>query len=261
MLKPEVDLRRTVGWFTTVYPVALDCATGRGAAPGNCFDEVQPHAESRSALRNRIRAAAVPVRTDRAAARRAAPADIFFSYRRARSRSCRPCRPMRSVQFDADTAMPVREAIPGLGHAVELRVYRMRRRARIWIGGTTPAGSGGDGARRFAERFPATLIGSDQGSDQPKTKATADSDELALVDLSSADIDIGEAMPAPIKRWSSTGSERSFGSVVALRDISFRSAAARCSGCWAQRCRQDDDGRHPVDADRGRIAATRGGRA
>ena len=28
------------------------------------------------------------------------------------------------VQFDADTAMPVREAIPGLGHAIELRVYR-----------------------------------------------------------------------------------------------------------------------------------------
>ena len=28
------------------------------------------------------------------------------------------------VQFDADTAMSVREEIPGFGHAIELRVYR-----------------------------------------------------------------------------------------------------------------------------------------
>ena len=28
------------------------------------------------------------------------------------------------IQLDTDTAMPVREALPGLGHAVELRVYR-----------------------------------------------------------------------------------------------------------------------------------------
>jgi phthiocerol/phenolphthiocerol synthesis type-I polyketide synthase E len=28
------------------------------------------------------------------------------------------------VQFDPDTAMPVREAIPGLGYALELRAYR-----------------------------------------------------------------------------------------------------------------------------------------
>ncbi len=27
VLKPDVDLRRTVGWFTTVYPVVLNCAT------------------------------------------------------------------------------------------------------------------------------------------------------------------------------------------------------------------------------------------
>ena len=28
------------------------------------------------------------------------------------------------VQFDSDMTMPVRETIPGLGHAIELRTYR-----------------------------------------------------------------------------------------------------------------------------------------
>ena len=26
VLKPDVDLRRTVGWFNTIYPIALTCA-------------------------------------------------------------------------------------------------------------------------------------------------------------------------------------------------------------------------------------------
>ena len=29
-----------------------------------------------------------------------------------------------AVQFDSDTALPVREVIPGLGHAIEFRVFR-----------------------------------------------------------------------------------------------------------------------------------------
>ena len=35
VLKPDVDLRRTVGWFTTVYPVALACRRKRVLA--NCW--------------------------------------------------------------------------------------------------------------------------------------------------------------------------------------------------------------------------------
>ncbi len=37
VLKPDVDLHRTVGWFTTIYPVALTCANradGRSATAG-----------------------------------------------------------------------------------------------------------------------------------------------------------------------------------------------------------------------------------
>ena len=29
-----------------------------------------------------------------------------------------------AVRFDSDTALPVREAIPGLGHPIEFRVFR-----------------------------------------------------------------------------------------------------------------------------------------
>ena len=32
--------------------------------------------------------------------------------------------PEGPVQFDMDPAMPVREMLPGMGHAIELRVYR-----------------------------------------------------------------------------------------------------------------------------------------
>ena len=31
VLKPDVDLRRTVGWFNTIYPIALACAKDDGA--------------------------------------------------------------------------------------------------------------------------------------------------------------------------------------------------------------------------------------
>ena len=31
VLKPDVDLRRTVGWFNTIYPIALTCAKDDGA--------------------------------------------------------------------------------------------------------------------------------------------------------------------------------------------------------------------------------------
>jgi phthiocerol/phenolphthiocerol synthesis type-I polyketide synthase E len=51
------------------------------------------------------------------------PSDIFFNYI-----GTIPELPALgddvAVQFDSDTALPVREAIPGLGHAIELRVFR-----------------------------------------------------------------------------------------------------------------------------------------
>ncbi len=52
-----------------------------------------------------------------------APADIFFSYI-GTIPDLPPLGDDVAVRFDSDTAMPVRETIPGLGHALELRVYR-----------------------------------------------------------------------------------------------------------------------------------------
>ena len=40
VLRPDVDVRRTVGWFTTYYPVPLTCANGQGAAALQQLDAV-----------------------------------------------------------------------------------------------------------------------------------------------------------------------------------------------------------------------------
>src|SRR6202012_1046862 len=53
----------------------------------------------------------------------AGPADIFFSYIGTPPDLPPPGEEV-GVRFDSDTALPVREAIPGLGHGIELRVFR-----------------------------------------------------------------------------------------------------------------------------------------
>ena len=105
VLKPDVDLRRTVGWFTTVYPVALSCAKG-GRERQATVGRRARHAESRPALRNRVRAAAVHVRADRAAARCDAPRGHLLLLRGHDSgpavRAIRRCsRPVRRRYGDA----------------------------------------------------------------------------------------------------------------------------------------------------------------
>ena len=80
VLKPDVDLRRTVGWFTTVYPVALTCATGQDASARQLLDEVHdtlkavPHYGIGYGL---LRYMYAPTARLLGATR---PADIFFSY-------------------------------------------------------------------------------------------------------------------------------------------------------------------------------------
>ena len=87
--------------------------------------------------------------------------------------------------------MPVREAIPGLGHAIELRVYRSAGVLHLdwWYDSRRlePAM-----AESLAEGFSIALM-------ELTREAIAEdeidlaSEELALVDLSSTDIGIGEA--------------------------------------------------------------------
>jgi phthiocerol/phenolphthiocerol synthesis type-I polyketide synthase E len=124
VLKPDVDLRRTVGWFSTVYPVTLTCTAGHELSTRQLVEDVHdtlsavPHYGIGYGL---LRYLYAPTARLLGGAR---PADVFFSYV-----GTIPDLPSLSsddapVQFDTDMELPVREAIPGLGHAVELRVYR-----------------------------------------------------------------------------------------------------------------------------------------
>ena len=40
MLRPDVDFRRTIGWFSTIYPIALPCMGGQAPARPQLLDEI-----------------------------------------------------------------------------------------------------------------------------------------------------------------------------------------------------------------------------
>jgi phthiocerol/phenolphthiocerol synthesis type-I polyketide synthase E len=181
VLKPDVDLRRTVGSFTTVYPVAFDCAKGDGAGAKQLLEDVHgrlnavPHYGIGYGL---LRYLYAPTARLLGAT---APADMFFNYVGAI-----PDLPALgddvAVQFDSDTALPVREAIPGLGHAIEFRVYRSAGVLNLdWWYDTRrvdPATvqSLADGSSRTLLELIAEALAEDESD--------ADSDEMELVDLS-----------------------------------------------------------------------------
>jgi len=191
VLKPDVDLRRTVGKFDTVYPVALNCSKGTGASARQQLEDVHdtlkavPHYGIGYGL---LRYMYAPTARVLGAA---LPADVFFSYLGTIPEL--PIAPSADapVQLDADTAMPAREAIPGLGHAVELRVYRSAGVLHLdWWHDTRRLGP--TAVESLAGQFSATLM---ELTREAVTEDEIDSasEELALVDLSSVDVDAGEA--------------------------------------------------------------------
>jgi phthiocerol/phenolphthiocerol synthesis type-I polyketide synthase E len=121
VLKPDVDLRRSVGWFSTLYPVPLSCTTVADTGALDLLDEVQrtvkavPHYGIGYGL---LRYVYAPTARLLGAVR---PPDIFFS-----SVGTIPELPSvdAPVQFDSATAQAMADAAPGLGHAIEVRVYR-----------------------------------------------------------------------------------------------------------------------------------------
>jgi phthiocerol/phenolphthiocerol synthesis type-I polyketide synthase E len=190
VLKPDVDLRRTVGWFTTVYPVALSCVTNPDVSARQLLDGVHrtlkavPHYGIGYGL---LRYRYAPTARLLGAT---APADLFFSYQGTIPELPAVLSDDAPIQFDADTAMPVREAIPGLGHAVELRAYRSADALHLdWWYDTRRLGS--PARESLAGQFPATLM---ELIREVLTEDEIDSasQELTLVDLSSADVGIGE---------------------------------------------------------------------
>jgi phthiocerol/phenolphthiocerol synthesis type-I polyketide synthase E len=185
VLRPDVDLRRTVGWFSTIYPVALNCATGDGASAKQLLDNVRsrlnavPHYGIGYGL---LRYLYAPIARLLGPAR---PADVYFSY--VGTIPDLPSLPSDAVpvQFDADIAMPVRDAIPGLGHAIEFRVYRSAGALNLdWWYDTRRVEA--VTAQTLADGFAKALMELIREA-VAEDEMDADSDELALVDLSSTD--------------------------------------------------------------------------
>ncbi|HEU4360007.1 MAG TPA: beta-ketoacyl synthase N-terminal-like domain-containing protein [Mycobacterium sp.] len=186
VLKPDVDLRRTVGWFTTIYPIALTCASGGAATTTELLGGVHetlgrvPHYGIGYGLLRYLYAptarllGAVP------------PADIHFSYAGTIPDLPEVSADDAPVQFDPDTALSVREMIPGLGHLLELRVYRSagalhldwwydRRRVDAAV------------VQSLAAGFAAAVVDLVRQAiaEDELASAEEDDEEMVLVDLSS----------------------------------------------------------------------------
>jgi phthiocerol/phenolphthiocerol synthesis type-I polyketide synthase E len=187
VLRPDVEVGRTVGWFTTIYPVAIPCATPRQASAREILDDVSatlkavPHYGIGYGL---LRYVYAPTARLLGAVR---PADIFFSHL-----GTIPDLPSGQsqdapVQFDSDLALPVREAVPGLGHAIELRVYRYAGVLHIdWWYDTRRLGR--TDVESLSRHFSAALLELTTEA-IVETEIESAEDELALVDLSSIDSD------------------------------------------------------------------------
>ena len=185
VLRPDVDVGRTVGWFTTIYPVVIPCATPREASARELLDEIAatlkavPHYGIGYGL---LRYLYAPTARLLGAIR---PADIFFSPLGTIPELPAGQSQDAAVRFDTDLALPVREAVPGLGHAIELRVYRYSGVLHIdwWYDARR---LGRIDVESLSRHFSAALL---ELTAEALTETEIDSaeDELALVDLSSID--------------------------------------------------------------------------
>ena len=180
VLRPDVDVRRTVGWFTTIYPVVIPCASPRKA------DGRQLLADVGSALKavphygigyGLLRYLYAPTARLLGAVR---PADIYLSHLGTIPEVPPGQYEDAPVRFDSDTALPVRESVPGLGHAIELRVYRSGGELHVdWWYDTRRLGR--TDVESLSRQFRAALL---DLTGETLTEADSGEDELALVDLS-----------------------------------------------------------------------------
>jgi phthiocerol/phenolphthiocerol synthesis type-I polyketide synthase E len=185
VLRPDVDVSRTVGWFTTIYPIVIPAATPRRAGARELLDTIAatlkavPHYGIGYGL---LRYLYAPTARQLGAIR---PADIFFTHLGTIPELPEGQAADEPVRFDTDLALPVREAVPGLGHAIELRVYRHAGTMHIdWWYDTRRLGR--TDVESLSRHFSAALI---ELTAEALTESEIDSaeDELALVDLSSID--------------------------------------------------------------------------
>jgi len=189
VLRPDVELRRTVGRFTTIYPAPIRCArdsdggaTGLLAAVRDTLESVPHYGIGYGLLRH------VYAPTARVLAAQG-PSDIHFRYA-----GTIPQLPRTDalVQFDSDAALPVRDTIPGLGHAIEIRAYRQGGVLYLdwWYDARRIQSTK---AEALAQRFPLALRVLIQDALDAFDAMSGDDGigsepvELALVDLSTLD--------------------------------------------------------------------------
>jgi phthiocerol/phenolphthiocerol synthesis type-I polyketide synthase E len=185
VLKPDVDLRRTVGWFTTLYPVSLRCSTEKATSARQRLEDVHdrlnavPHYGIGYGL---LRYLYAPTARLLEASR---SADIHFAYVGTIPDLSMVSTDDAPVQFDTDTAMPVREATPGLGHAIELRVYRSAGVLHLdWWYDSRRVESAM--AQSLADEFSKAVMDLVREAIAEEELDSA-GDDMALVDLSSTD--------------------------------------------------------------------------
>jgi len=188
VLRPDVDVRRTVGWFTTYYPVPLACKNGGAAiqqldAVHDTLKSV-PHYGIGYGLLRYIHAA-----TGRVLGAQRTP-DIHFRYlgvipEIASLEAGSPA----PVQLDSDMTVPVRETIPGLGHALELRAYRYGGSLQLdwWYDTRRIEAATAEALMRAFPLALSELIQEGIAAEQEESEMTGAPQEGALVDLSSLD--------------------------------------------------------------------------
>lgn len=191
VLRPEVDFRRTIGGFSTIYPIALPVMDAPGASATQLLAEVSqivksvPHQGIGYGLLRYLHAPTAAVLAA------AGDADIFLCYLGMIPEWQQGDGP---VQFDSDSELTVRQTLPGLGHPLELRAYRFGGVLHVdwWYDSRlVPADTVAD----LAEHFPTTLmtlIGEAVSGGADSDDSDDEDEALALVDLSAAVSDDGE---------------------------------------------------------------------
>lgn len=182
VLKPDIDPRRTIGGFSTLYPIPLTCA-GPDTGGGELLDAIHRIVESvphHGVGYGLLRYLYAP--TARMLARTPV-ADVFLC-----NEGVVPEFPVGEapVRLDHDAAMPLRDRIPGLGHAIEVRVYRAGGVLHCdwWYDARRLERSSVDAlVHHFASNI-GDLVADAVAATRAGTEFASVTEELALVDLS-----------------------------------------------------------------------------
>ncbi len=188
VLRPEVDFHRTIGWFSTIYPVPLTCAGEAAVSSAELLADISrtvkavPHHGIGYGLLRYLHAPAAGLLGA------AGAAEVLVSYL---GMIPEWQDSDAAVRFDSDSELTVREAVSGLGHPVELRAYRHGGVLHLdfWHDSRRVLG---DTIEALAKEFPATLmqvIGEALRGDADGDDSEDEDDDFTMIDMSAAALD------------------------------------------------------------------------